>query len=415
MTALRSLRVGLFLAIRTIRRGNKYVTVLIMIIMTLIFLNLVALGGLLLGLIQGAQIAYIKDMAGAVVIEPATDKQYTQRTDEVIDFTKSLPGYIAYSPRLITGAKLETDYKERKVGTQGQSVSASITGLDPILEGETTALPQRVIEGRFLRPNDRDKIVLGSILAGRGNIMVIGEALKDVYVGDKILATFGNGVRREYEVVGILKSKVNLFNLQAFISLPEMRDVIGITDGRLSQIAVKTDNPLSAPDFKKFYVDAGYDKYNVIKSWDEVLGSFMNDINNSFNLIADIVGGIGLVVGGITIFILIFVTAVSKRRYIGVLKASGITPASIVISYVLQGVTYTVVAVVIGCILLYGFLIPYYNKNPVIFPFADGIIYVTEPYLVARIIVIVAMAVFSGFVPAYMIAKENTLDSILGR
>jgi len=410
-----SCRVGCFLALRSVKRGNRYVTILIIVIMTLIFLNLVAVGGLLLGLIQGANIAYIRDFSGSLLVEPRTDKNFIEKSIDLIDFIKSLPGFMAYSPRISTGVKLETDYKNRPAGMKGQSIGATIVGIDPVLDAMTTAFSQRVIEGRFLRPDDRDKIVLGSVLAARGATISIGESLKEVNVGDKVLATFGNGVRREYEVVGIVKSKVNLLNLKAFMNLREARDVLNIRDNRLTQIAIKTNDPFNAPAFKKYFTDAGYDKDYVIKTWDESLGSFVNDINSSFNLIADIVGGIGLVVGGITIFILIFVNAVSKRRYIGVLKACGITPAAIVLSYVLQGLFYTMIAVLLGSMIIYGFLIPYYDKHPVIFPFAEGIIYVTTPYITVRIIIIMFVAILSGFVPAYMIAKENTLNAILGR
>lgn len=415
MSAFSSLRVGAFLALRFITRSNRYVLVLIITILMLIFLNLVAIGGLLLGLIKGSELGYIKTYSGTLLIEPLRDEKYIKSSLKIIDFAKTIPGFKAYSLRLSAGVTIEKDYRQRKVGTKGNSIGATLVGMDPLQEAETTNLASKVVEGRFLQLGDRDVIVLGSILAGRGATIAIGESLQDVYIGEKVQVTFSNGLRREYTIIGITKTKSGLRNLQAFITLDEMNDVLNIRDNRVSEIALKTDDPLHAEKFKQFFVNAGYQDETVLKTWDESLGSAIKDVNDSFELIGNIIGGIGLMVGGITIFILIFVNAVSKRRFIGILKASGITKTSIILSYVFQGIFYTIISTVLGLILLFGFLIPYVDKNPIDFPFADGILYASTDYVMLRIIILFAVSIISGFVPAYLIVKENTLNAILGR
>ena len=135
-----SIRIGFFLARRVVKRSNRYVTFLIIAILTLIFLNMVGVGGLLLGLIKSANVGYINLYAGAVRIRPPADKTYIQRVDEVIDFAKNLPGFVSLSPHLQTGAKLEIDYKEKKTGSEVSNVSAQMVGLDPLLEAKTTPI-----------------------------------------------------------------------------------------------------------------------------------------------------------------------------------------------------------------------------------------------------------------------------------
>ncbi|MBD3328283.1 hypothetical protein GF340_03180, partial [Candidatus Peregrinibacteria bacterium] len=238
MVIWNTLRVGFFLAIRSLKRSNRYVTVLIIIILTLIFLNLVAIGGLLLGLIRGSEIGWIKTYGGAVVIEPPAGEKFIEDPNDIIDFTKTVPGYVSYSPRLDEGGKLETGYKEKKVGSEVSNISAVITGIDPELEGKTVAYPSFLYSGRFLENGDRDKIVLGSLAAGKGATIGFGEALEDVYVGDTILATYGNGVQREYELVGIIESKEPEINLKAFVTLDELQDVMNYTSPRYTDIHV---------------------------------------------------------------------------------------------------------------------------------------------------------------------------------
>lgn len=410
-----SIRIGFFLARRTVKRGNRYVTFLIIAILTLIFLNMVGVGGLLLGLIKSANVGYINLYAGSVRIRPPADKTYIQRVDEIIDFAKNLPGFVSLTPHLQSGAKLEIGYKEKKTGSEVSNVSAQMIGLDPLLEAKTTPINEYVIEGRFLEPGDRDKIVLGSLVAGRGATIAFGEALQHVEIGSKVLATYGNGVQREYTIVGIIKTKVALLNLNVFVNIEELNDVLGNTSHQYSDISIKIEKPDEADRFKSFFHNAGYDRQNRIETWVEAMGSAINDVNNAMTFIGDIVGAIGLMVGSITIFILIFVNAVSRRKYIGILKAIGIRSGAIIVSYVFQGLFYTLIGVTIGLLVLYFGLIPYFDAHPIDFPFSDATLYVSGDYAAARIILLFFVAFFSGLLPAYLIAHENTLDAILGR
>ncbi len=410
-----SLRIGFFLARRTVKRGNRYVTILIIAILTLIFLNMVGVGGLLLGLIKSANVGYINLYAGSVRIRPPEDKTYIQRVEEVIDFAKNLPGFVSLSPHLHAGAKLEIGYKEKKTGSEVSNVSAQMVGLDPLLEAKTTPINEYVIEGRFLEPGDRDKIVLGSLVAGRGATIAFGEALQNVAIGSKVLATYGNGVQREYTIVGIIKTKVAILNLNVFVNLDELNDVLGTTSPQYSDISIKIENPDEADRFKSFFHNAGYDRQNRIETWVEAMGSAINDVNKAMTFIGDIVGAIGLMVGSITIFILIFVNAVSRRKYIGILKAIGIRSGAIIVSYVFQGLFYTLIGVTIGLLVLYFGLIPYFDVHPIDFPFSDATLFVAPEYAAARIVLLFVVAFFSGLLPAYLIAHENTLDAILGR
>ncbi len=407
--------VGSFLAIRSIRRSNKYVTGLIIFILTLIFLNLVAIGGLLLGLIRGAEIGYIATYGGSVIIEPLEDEKYIKHPDDILDFTETLPGYIAYGPRHDMSVKLEAGYKEKKVGSEVSNVSGLLTGVDPELEAQTTNFPGMVSEGRFLESGDRDSIVLGSIVAGRGDTIGFGEALENVYVGDKIRASYGNGSQREYTIVGFLETKEPEINLKAYVTNEEIQDVFGFSDPKYTDIHIKIADPFAVRDFTAFYEEAGYDKDYTIERWDQAIGTAVDDVNDTMRALGDIIGGIGLMVGAVTIFILIFVNAVSKRRFIGIMKANGISSFAIVMSYVLQGVFYSVIAVTIGMVTLFGFLIPYVDRNPIDFPFADGVLYVPLDYAIVRLIVLLVVTFFSGLIPAYLIARENTLNAILGR
>jgi ABC-type antimicrobial peptide transport system permease subunit len=60
-------------------------------------------------------------------------------------------------------------------------------------------------------------------------------------------------------------------------------------------------------------------------------------------------------------------------------------------------------------------LVPYFNQNPIDFPFSDGILVAPLDQTLFRVGLLVISTLIAGFIPAWMIIRKNTLDSILGR
>jgi ABC-type lipoprotein release transport system permease subunit len=97
------------------------------------------------------------------------------------------------------------------------------------------------------------------------------------------------------------------------------------------------------------------------------------------------------------------------------LKGIGIERRVIEVAYVLQAAFYAVSGALIGTIITYGFLVGYFDRNPIDFPFSDGIL-VAEPIgTLTRFCILFVITLFAGFLPAWIIVKQNTLNSILGR
>ncbi len=117
----------------------------------------------------------------------------------------------------------------------------------------------------------------------------------------------------------------------------------------------------------------------------------------------------------ITIFIVIFINALSRRRQIGILKAIGISSRAIEYAYVVQAAFYTLVGSLIGVVITVYLLVPYFNENPIDFPYGDASLSVSSEGIIIRLITIFSITLIAGFIPAWLIAKQNTLNSILGK
>jgi hypothetical protein len=69
----------------------------------------------------------------------------------------------------------------------------------------------------------------------------------------------------------------------------------------------------------------------------------------------------------------------------------------------------------IGLALTFGFLKPYFDANPINFPFSDGILAATPEGAFTRVAILLIVTIIAGYIPATIIVRKNTLDSILGR
>lgn len=108
---LKNIKVGWFLAKRDIRRANIWTTTLIMAVMTLTFLNLVVVSGILIGLIQGSEDAQKKYSIGDVVITSFLNRSYILDTQNVVNIVKTIPNYKNHTVRYSGSARFESDYR----------------------------------------------------------------------------------------------------------------------------------------------------------------------------------------------------------------------------------------------------------------------------------------------------------------
>ncbi len=76
---------------------------------------------------------------------------------------------------------------------------------------------------------------------------------------------------------------------------------------------------------------------------------------------------------------------------------------------------YAILGSGIGLALLYGLLSPFIAAHPIDFPFSDGILVAPLDTTLFRVGLLVLSTLVAGYIPARMIVRKNTLDSILGR
>lgn len=412
-----SIKVGLFLGVRQLRRANRSTTILIVSIMTFTFLNLVVVSGILIGLIEGGNIANRNQYTGDVIATTLSGKTSIDQSQNFISTVARDPEVTKYSVRYLSGSTIEANYKTRSdFSKKANTVGGQLTGINPSQEDNFSNISKYVTEGTFLEPGQSGYVVLGSNLLDRYSSSFGDgfDSLKNVYPGDTVKIT-ANGNTREFIVKGIVKSKVGEVSMRAFITTSDFVQLAERTNLNANEIALTHSDRITDDEMKDRLVDSGFGAHAKIQTANEAIPDFLTQIKTAFSVLGNLIGAIGIVVGSITIFIVVFINAVTRRKFIGILKGIGVSPLAIEVSYLLQSLFYGLSGAIIGSAILYGLLVPAFTANPIDFPFSDGILVADISTTFLRIVILLIVTLIAGFIPARMIIKKNTLDSILGR
>lgn len=411
------LRVGFFLAVRQIRRSNIWTNALTIFIMTLTFLNLVFVTGILVGLIEGASQQYNQQFSGDVFITTLPSKSYIAHTPEIIATVKTMREIAAISPRYITSATVEANYQTRtNFQDAPDQVITTVAGIDPIAEQQVTGLKNNVFVGEYLLPNDDEYILIGSDLLEeyyRG--FDLQGVLENVDVGSKVRVHIGNNVEKEFIVKGIVQTKVDDVIFRMYVTDTALKKLINRDDQNVGEIAIRLTEKGNADHVATQLKRANFNQDAVIETSLESQGAFLDDIRNTFGLLGNVIGSIGLIVAAITIFIIIFINAITRQKYIGILKGIGISPESIITAYMFQSFFYAIIGIACGTILIFTVLKPYFDAHPLDFPFSDGILLIDSLDMTIRALLLLLATIIAGFFPSWIIIRKNTLNAILGR
>ena len=149
--------------------------------------------------------------------------------------------------------KLRTQFPELSILPRSQSfallssdkrsIGALVAGIDSAHEGEYSNIPASIIDGRYLKPHERESIIVGDVLANNLKIHVGDELtlLSSAYDGSIAAAVF--------KVVGIYKSGVTEIDRNiAQINLQEFDQVFSMGDA-VHRIVLNAKNIKDMPDY----------------------------------------------------------------------------------------------------------------------------------------------------------------------
>ncbi len=401
-----NIKASFFLARTSIVRGNKGTLAMTILIMTLAYVNLIFISSVFGGIVEAINEQSINNLYGNIVIAPADDEIYIENKD-AMNSIDTIPGIVASSAHYINNTVIS--YDENHDGRNVQQGKWLVKSVDTEDEMKVTQISESIIEGEYLEDNDRNKIVIGKEIAGGHGGDLDYLSLGGVYVGDEIDVKFSNGIKRTYIIKGIFSTKNSQADQMAFITTKEMESILRVYN-LASEIIVKIDEKGQEEKYIEEIRRAGLHDEDI-KTWKQLTG-FTSSASKSFTMISIILGAIGTIVAGVTIFIIIFVSIVNKRRQIGILKAIGMKESTIILSFVMQAIFYAMIGIIFGVSIILFFVRPFFIDNPLDFPVGWVSLKITFDIIRISNISLMVAALIGGFIPAFRGTKESILDSI---
>jgi putative ABC transport system permease protein len=127
-----------------------------------------------------------------------------------------------------------------------------------------------------------------------------------------------------------------------------------------------------------------------------------------------IVSVVALIVAGITVFIVMYVDVINRRKQIGILRAIGITETAIAISYLLRALCYAITGVVLGFILFQGIVVPLFIRYPLHLPLGDVSLVIDQPILYVRACALMIVSFLGAYIPIQRTLRMRIIQAIWG-
>src|SRR4030042_1205174 len=231
---IKSLKVAMFLALKSIVKGNVGVIVLTIFMLILVTMNLLFVPGLINGANLSMNTILVRTYSGDIIIGPEGDKTVINHVEDLITRIESIDGVVAASGRNDINAYIE--FEDR-------IISRVVTAIDPAREREVFEVSKSLIEGKYLDARDRDQILLGIQVAGADleDIELYSSSLRHVHAGDKVVVTYNNGIEKQYTVKGIFDTGFIQTDLQVFITALEFNSVMPNMNNKANSIRVKLE------------------------------------------------------------------------------------------------------------------------------------------------------------------------------
>jgi|LakMenE18May11ns_1017448.scaffolds.fasta_scaffold9938711_3 putative ABC transport system permease protein len=397
----KSISVANFLARKLVARSNWGLNFMAIFMIVIVYVNINFTSSLLSGFISTVNEKLITSQTGNVVVLPK-NSDGIESPVVLLDDIRKINGVAGATETRSVPAEL----------SKGQEKSlAEISGINPNTYGDVFVTPKNMIEGEFLTKDDRDKIVIGAQIAGAdiSRLELYSDSLKNVHAGDKVTVNYPGGFKKEYTVKGIFLNEFFESDLKTFIT----DDEYGLVQpgGKVESINIKLEKGVPESyvidQIKKLRSDLQF------RTWEERAG-FVKGFTDTLKVVNRILGFAAILVAAVTIFIVTYVDLINKRRQIGIERAIGINAPTIILSYELRALFYTIIGSSIGALVFIYAVVPIERAYPFKIPYGKVFLQLNYNNMIIYAGILVAVAIVAALIPAWRTIRISIIDAIWG-
>lgn len=366
---------------------DKRITIIVIAMLSFSFLNLAFFPAFIEGLTDTFNAALIETQTGHIAIHPE-EGIYLENVDSLERKISRLKGVKNVEKRLKRTVHLH--YRD-------ETVTAQLIGSSSLSD----IYKSRIQSGEFLSSGDEKKIVLGTILASQDGGLDVKRGRRITVQSDTYNYT------QLYQVKGTIgRPGPGGLTSQAIIPYTEAEEMIGREDVATSiKILLKSRSP---EEFKLTLQELNIG--GEIETWGEQSQMAMS-ISQTFGIVTITVSIVGVVIALTSVGVVIFINTNKRSREMGIVRAIGSNSGEIVQIFVLEALLLGVSGVIIGNVVLLaldGFL----ASNPISAPMGPMTTVVSSQLLWTRSLIMLLSSLIAGFIPAYLISKQNIVETI---
>ena len=238
------------------------------------------------------------------------------------------------------------------ISSSYDSKGVSVIGIDSDYENNMSIIPDYMILGSLENLNEKNSIVIGSLLA----------ANLGVYTGDEVNITTSDiktsiigsyPISVNLKIVGIYELKTEIDQYMTFISHETAQKLKNLKVNQTISIRLKTNNLFEA-DRISANIITSIDQENLSYiSWKSTHGTLFEAIKFE-KLLISLMLFLIVAVASILVLSTVVMTVKSKEREIGILQTIGATKRQIILIFFTQGIFVSFIGILIGLIL--GFI-----------------------------------------------------------
>ena len=147
-----NLKLSMFLAYKSIFKGNRWALAMIVMVMSLSFANLLLTPSIMLGVTETINRQQVDALYGNIVIDPPPDEYYLSHASRIEEEAGQIPEVVGVSARLDYSALVEYHWLDKdSPSDNGNSGNWAIVGIDPDREAVVTTIHEHVISGSYLQ------------------------------------------------------------------------------------------------------------------------------------------------------------------------------------------------------------------------------------------------------------------------
>lgn len=253
-------------------------------------------------------------------------------------------------------------------------------------------------------------------------VVVIGADVKESFFGQS--EALGKEIKikgKNYKVIGVLEKRgtVGFFNFDSVVYLPIrtlQKKILGVS--HIMFFSIKTENAKLVPEtvsditllLRQRHNSNGPTKDDFIVSSIEEAKEVIGDVFSSINILLLALTSISLIVGGVGIMNVMYISVVERTFEIGLRKALGAKSKNILVQFLLESIFITFLGGIMG--IIFGFVLSILISHIFQRMGFDLTFSVTLDSVFLANAFSIATGIIFGFYPAYKASKLSPMEAI---